>query len=273
MAVPPELSEWENLQSSLIRVQNLIVREEFSDALDNDISTPRSQLKRACTHQDDDSAIMSLIRLDFFYIVLRKAQDYHPAIYGMPTTSFQEVRKFLPQIQLYFLEDLEDVAEGYKRVSGEISFRLMNQTAETLSEAELRTYGTKVKSSFGAANGFVWKKGKVQASYFDSKRGYRLKIHCRSESEGKRVIEQALDIQSHTPDWKNLNISQNDEVSQAFPTIPPTDLILGKTRRLPRKRPIADVRFQYAVSHIYGLPNPVVLYDRVYKFRKALVSR
>lgn len=273
MPVPEGLSEWENLQSCLLRVQNRIVLEEFSDAADDDISTPRSQLKRACMHRDDDSALMTSIRLDFFYIVLRKAQDYHPAIYGLPTTSFQEVRKFLPQIQLYFLEDLEDVDEGYKRVSGEISFRLMNQTAETLSEAELRSYGNKVKASFGAANGFVWKKGKVQATYFDSKRGYRLKVHCRTDTEGKRVIEQALDIQSHTPDWKYLNISQNDEVSQAYPIIPPTDVILGRTRRLPRKRPIADVRFQYAVSHIWGLPNPVVLFDRVFKFRKALVDR
>lgn len=273
MPVPAELSEWENLQSSLIRVQNRIVLEEFSDAADDDISTPRSQLKRACMHRDDDSALMTSIRLDFFYIVLRKAQDYHPAIYGLPTTSFQEVRKFLPQIQLYFLEDFEDVEGGYARVSGEISFKLMNQTAETLSEAELRSYGNRVKSSFGAANGFVWKKGKVMASYYEQKKGYRLRLFCRNDTEARRVIEQALDIQSHTPDWKFLNISENEEVSQAFPTIPPTDLILGRTRRLPRKRPIADVRFQYAVSHIWGLPNPVVLYDRVFKFRKALVDR
>lgn len=170
MAVPEGLSEWENLQSSLIRVQNRIVLEEFSDAADDDISTPRSQLKRACMHKDDDSAIMSLIRLDFYYIVIRKAQDLHPAIYGIPSTAFQEVQTFVPQIQLYFLEDYDDVDGEYARVAGEISFRLINQTSETLSESELRNYGNKVKSSFGAANGFVWKKGKVMATYRDQKR-------------------------------------------------------------------------------------------------------
>lgn len=272
--MPLPENTWEHLQSTFIRTQNRIVREEFPDVLDDDgIASSRASLKVACTHQDTDNALITELRLWMFYIVLRKAQDLHPAIYGLPTTSYQENFRFKPQIQLYFLEDLDDVEAGYARVDGTISVRLMNQTEGNLSESELRQFGQRIKSGFGTANGFIWKKGKTQASYTDRKKGYALKIHCRSEGEGRRVIEQILDIQSDTPDWQYLNISENASAASAYPTIPPTDFILGKTRRQPRKRPVADVRFQYAVAHLYSLPNPVVLYDRVYKFRSALVER
>lgn len=265
---------WEHLQSTLIKTQNRIVREEFSDVNeDDDIVLPRANLKVASLHLDSDNALVSILRLWLFYIIIGKAKDLQPAIYGIPITDFQEYRRFKPQIFLYFLEDQDDVEQGYARVAGEIKFRLMNQTAETLSEAELRSYANKVKTNFGAANGFVWKKGKLLASYADPKRGYKMQLLCRNESEAKKVVEQVLDIQSHTPDWKYLNVSQNQETSSAYPTIPPTDFILGRSRRLPRKRPIADARFQWAVAHIWGLPNPVVLYDRVFRYKAPLVER
>jgi hypothetical protein len=57
---------------------------------------------------------------------------------------------------------------------------------------------------------------------------------------------------------------------EAFPTIPGQDFIYGKTRRRPRRRPIADVRFQCALLHVHGLPNPIVLYDRSGAYSTAL---
>lgn len=109
-------------------------------------------------------------------------------------------------------------------------------------------------------------------SYTDWNRGYQLQLLCRDKGEGKRVVEQVLDIQQHSPDWKNFNASENDEPAQAYPTLPGREFILGKSERMPRKRPIADVRFRHAVMHIYGRPNPVVLVDTEQRYAAPLVS-
>jgi hypothetical protein len=265
MPLPDDFSPWEHLQTVVMQTYNRKVREEFSDLgaedWDPDIATSRGSLRVACTVLDDDSAVMVQIRMQLFYFILRKAGDLQTPIYGIPVPSFQEARKFRPQIQLYFQEDEQDIEEGYAPVTGEISFRLMNQTPETLSEGEIHTYANKVKAAFGTAHGFIWKKGRTLCAYTDRNRGYQLQLLCYNESEGRRVIEQVLDIQSHTPDWKYLNVSTNAEPLSRFPIIPPTEVIVGKSRRTPRQRPIADVRFRYAALHVHGAPNPWILID------------
>lgn len=54
--LPNNFSEWEHLQSVLIRAQNKFVREEFKDLGGDDwipdINTPRGSLRQACTHKD-----------------------------------------------------------------------------------------------------------------------------------------------------------------------------------------------------------------------------
>ncbi|NEQ20655.1 MAG: hypothetical protein F6K28_15730 [Microcoleus sp. SIO2G3] len=272
MPLPDGFSPWENLQSVLMQTFNRVVREEFTDADDDDLSTPRGRLKVACTIQDDDSAIQVNIRMMLFYFVLRKAADLQTPVYGIPVPGYQEARKFQPQIQLYFQEDAADVEEGFSPVTGEISFRLMNETAQSLSTSELRSMATRIRSSFATGGGFVWKKGKVQVTYTDRTRGYLLRLLCRSEAEARRVIEAVLDVQNHAPDWKFLNVSNNASPSQRYPTLAPTENILGRSRRMPRQRPIADVRFIYACCHVHGLPNPVILIDRSGYYRQPLID-
>lgn len=272
MPLPNNFSAWEHFQSTLIQVQNRRVRDEFSDADDDDISTPRSSLKQACILRDDDSAMLTLLRLEFFYYVLRKAQDLQTPVYGIPVPSFQEARKFRPQIQLYFQEDSEDVEPGYTPVTGEISFRLMTESAETITESEARNYANKIRTSFSSGAAFVWKKGKIMSTYTDRARGYQLQLLCRNRTEGRRVIEQILDIQGHSPDWQFMNVSENEEPTQRFPTVPSNVTIMGKSRKKPRQRPIADVRFQYALLHLHGLPHPIVLVDRTGIFQNPLIA-
>lgn len=82
MPVPSNISSWEHLQDLFRLYHNKLVREEFSDlgALldDDDINIPRSSLKYGCTLKDDDTSTMTLLRLWLFYVVLRKASDFHP---------------------------------------------------------------------------------------------------------------------------------------------------------------------------------------------------
>lgn len=275
MALPDSFSSWEHLQTVLMSVYNRTVREEFADLGEDwepEIGTPRGSLRTACTIRDDDSLPQSLMRMMLFYFSLRKAADLQAPIYGVPVTSYQESRKFHPQIQLYFQEDVNDVEQGYSPVTGELSFRLMQESAETLTEVELQTYANRIRSNFAAAGGFVWRKGKLMAAYTDRRRGYQLQLLVRSEAEARRLVEQVLDLQGHTPDWKFLNLSENVEAAARYPTVPPTERILGRSRRMPRQRPIADVRFIYALCHVHGLPNPVVLVDRSRLFRQPLTT-
>lgn len=196
------------------------------------------------------------------------------AAQGVGETGFDTFvrRRARPKITLYFIEDLNDVADGYAPVDGQISIRLMDHDQSSITEPIARTYANRIKTSFASGSGFVWKKGKIMCSYTDWDKGYQLQLLCRNEAEGRRVVEQVLDIQNDTPEWSFLNIKENAEPTQAFPTIPETDRAYGKLRRQPRRRPIADVRFQTGFLHVIGVPAPVILVDRSRTYPTPLVS-
>lgn len=261
---------WEHLQGVIMQVHNRIVREEFNDIEpDDDITTPRGNLKAACLLKDTDSALMTILRYWVFYVDLKKAQDLAPAIYGIPITTFQEQFLFAPHIKLFFLEDVNDVEDGYSRVKGEISFKLVGYTSESITPSNAESLAHKIRTAFATGSGFVWKKGRVKASYVDKARGYDFRLLVTTEAEGRRVIEQVLDIQNHSPDWDNLSIAES---RANFPITPPTRRIYGRSRRLPRKRPRADVRFRVAELHVWGVPTPVVLVDTTGYYRNALIT-
>lgn len=138
----------------------------------------------------------------------------------------------------------------------------MHETDSSLSEAKIKTYAKKIASSFAKPKSLVWKKGKELSSYTDWEKGYQLQLLVRSKSEGKSLVNNILDIQNHSPDWSKFNHQENDQPSKAYPTLPERQTILGKARKKPRRRPIADVRFQYAILKLWGLPNPIPLVDR-----------
>ena len=264
MPIPPEFSEVEHLQGVIRKWMNREIRQFFSDLggdeWDPDLTTPRGALRWACEHKDADSLGMTQLRWQLFERI--RLQRFQVPYYGIPVTSFQEQRKFRPQIQLYFQEDLEDTTEDYAPVTGSISFRLMDHTEATLNPTVAQTLANRIESRFSDGGGYVWRKGKVMCSYTDWGKGYQLQLLCRTENDARMLIDRVLHIQSDSPDWSKLNITENQEPASAYPTVPERDMIYGKSRRRPRKRPIADVRFQYAVLNIHGLVNPVPLVDR-----------
>ncbi len=263
MPLPEGFSAWEHLQDTWRHVHNRRVREHFSDLdpEDLDINSPRGALKVACTLDDGDTSDMTILRSFLFWVVLGEAAALQTPVYGVPITGFQEARKFKPQIQLYFQEDNQDVEHGYAPVTAEISFRLMNEREDTITESDARTYANRIETQFGSAGGWTWRKGKLLCAYTDRTRGYSLQILAYNEAEARQVIERVLDIQNHTPDWKYLNVKANQNPTERYPTIPPTERIYGQQRRTPRQRPVATVRFKYASLHVWGLPNPVTLVD------------
>jgi hypothetical protein len=86
-----------------------------------------------------------------------------------------------------------------------------------------------------------------------------LRLLAWNETEAKKVIEQVLDVRNHAPNWaQHLDGTTK---KKTFATVPGTHMILGKTRRKPRERPIATVRFRYAELKLHGLPNDLQLID------------
>jgi hypothetical protein len=276
MPLPNDFSPYEHLQDTIRNVQNKIVRTEFRDVGDDDwerdISAPRASLRVACTHEDTDSMAATKLRLDLFYLVLRKAKDYHPNIYGIPSGDFQEVAKFFPQVQLYFEESFSETDAGYDQLRAQVSFRLTGETSQTFTVAEATNIANRIKTLFNPGNvAFFYKKGKELATYVDQAKGYYFQIYAFDETNAKKVIEQILDIRNHTPDWSLLKIGRNSNPATAYPTIPPTKLILGKSVRQPRERPVGTVRFTAAVAHLYGRKEPLVMYDPDKRYATSLV--
>lgn len=264
MPLPPEFSEQEHLQSVIRRWMNREIREFFRDAdedeWDEDITTPKGSLRVACNHRDTDSLIMTQLRWLLFERV--RLQRIQVPITGIPTGSFQPTRRFKPQVQLYFQEDLEDVDPGFEPVTGEVSFRLMNQDSDTITPAFAQVLATRVRSNFSVGGGYRWRKGRGMLSYTDKRKGYQLQLLCRTENDGRQLVDRVLDVGQDTPDWDKAAYSENLAEGSAYPVIPPTERIYGQIRRLPRRRPIATVRFQYALLHVWGLQNPIPLVDR-----------
>jgi hypothetical protein len=266
MTIPENFSDTKHLKTTLMQTYNQFVKDAFKDLdiddLNLDINVPRQSLLKGCKITSTDSQILINNRMMLFYFVTRAAQDLSHPVYGMPVGTYHEMRRFKPQVFLYFKEDEEDVDPDYQPLRALISFRLMNDTELTVSNAELTTLANKVKSEFGTNNGYRWHKGKLLCTYIEPDRGYGLKIFAYTSSDAKEVINKVLDLQNHSPDWKYFNVSENDDASSAYPTIPPTKTILSKSTKLPRKRPVGYVRFQRATVHLWGLTKPVSLYDR-----------
>ncbi len=84
MALPDNFSPVEHFQDSIGRIYNKEVKDWFSD-LDPDelgIDTPRSSLRTACWHQENDSVMVTVGRMLLFdMVVARKVQGSGSDIY------------------------------------------------------------------------------------------------------------------------------------------------------------------------------------------------
>jgi hypothetical protein len=274
MALPADFQQVEHLQDTIRRALNPEIREWFRDVTDDelDISTPRGSLRTACTHQDADSLLETATRMLLFEFLVRRPWRASGGESGSRPPHYVP-RKGRPQVVLYFEEDDSDVEPGYSPVEGRISFRLMSETGASMTESKLTALGNKIKSKFGRGSGFIWKKGREMLTYNHWDEGIQFEILCLSESEGKRLAEQTLDLLSMAPDWSKAELHRNLEESEAYPIVPPTQQVLGKSRRLPRRRPRCDVRFHHAYIELPGLAQKIYLYDESGTIPDAVVKQ
>ena len=102
--------------------------------------------------------------------------------------------------------------------------------------------------------------------------GYDFKIRARDLAEGKDLIREILSMNGDTLDTDILKVSEVDSEADAFPYNPGTQLILGKRRPKPRRRPLVNVRFRYAYATVHGYNKPIYLFSRSSFIPDALVQ-
>jgi hypothetical protein len=263
--------EWQFLKSFLRKTYNREVNEYFRDVDPDQIPenvNSRQSAKRSCLIMPNDSQNISLMKQVNFYFNIHKAH-LKPDVYGTPVDSFQEDVTFRPIIQLFFRQDDEAVPEDYQPIRGQISFRLMNESSQTITKSELTRIANKIKTEFATGSGLVWSRGKVKRVCKDSENGLNLNILCINESEGTSIIRKIYEVLNQTydedkcttvnPERNSLNVTGNQT-------------ILGKTVKKKRWRPTANVRFTHAVALIHGLSKPVVLVDRTGRYLDVLAE-
>jgi hypothetical protein len=168
--------------------------------------------------------------------------------------------------------DEHHVDPGYQAVDMECSWRLVNETSQTITKAKLTALANKIKTKFGSGNGYVFRKGRKIISYRNKSQGYEFLIRARELEDGRGLIRDILTMNGDSLEPELLRISEVDDETNAFPANPGTQTILGKRRNKPRKRPVTNVRFKYAYAFIDGIGQPIYLYSRNYYLPDALVA-
>lgn len=268
---PQGVNPTEVLQDTIKKVYNERVRDwfkEYRDITTFDLSIPRQAAFAACWHLDSDSTHETELKISLFNEI---RSQHSPNLVGETNQNEKVIRRGKPQIVLFFQEDFQDVEPDYAPVTGKITFRIMEKT-QSLTEAKLREIANKVKSIFRPQSAQIWKKGKIYCTYSDWAEGYQLQLLVRDATEGKSLVNRVLQIKGDTPNWTYFNTIENSSPTEAFPTLPSREMILSENRRLPRRRPIASVRFQYALVQINALPLPIVLIDRSGHFSNPLID-
>lgn len=258
--------EWSHTRSVLRKTYNKEVVKFFGDLPDDleaDNTTGRSSLKRASMIGATESMMSANLKMMNFYYNLKQAHN-KPAIYGTPVTNLDQEIKYNPQVALWFRETLTD-AKSHNRVPirARVSFRVLDQN---ISKSEAQRLANAIKDKFGQPL-FYFQKGKVKFSYRDKDKGYSFILATDDESDARKVIEQTLDLQNHTPDWELLfDSTSNQSWAKKHKTI------LGESVEMPVKRPIGRVYFTHAELKIHGLNRDVILCDATGNYPGSLTA-
>jgi len=263
MALPDKYDEWYHIRQQLIRLHNPRVKKWFKseDGNEPNIVTGPASLKIACTINTSDSAVIALLRMWLFDINIGAAAKWQPAFYGYPIQTFQERNEVIyhPQVHLFFSQDSAATPDDYRPIEAEISFRVMDETYKTMTEAKATALATKIKSAMGTReNPFKWNKGKTKFTYLDNENGYDLRILAQSETEALNVFRKIVGIRDHS--FNEDNVREHTPHKASINT-PSTEVIFGESRRKRRWRPTGTVKFRWASMSLYGLNKGLLLYD------------
>jgi len=237
----PASRDWYRQRDFLRKTYNKEVKRWFREQGDSEdvdfANQTRASVYESCLISYKDSQNMAILKMRTFREVVQRTH-LRPHVYGIPTTELQIIKRFKPQVILHFLQDSYRNYEISKSPArGQITFRLMNETSESITQAEVTRLANAVKREFMTGKGHVWSKGRTMFTYTHWEQGYKLQLLCYSETEAKTLIRKVLAIQNHTLDSKCLGINRKDNELSAYPSVPETKLILGKSEKMPKRRP------------------------------------
>ncbi len=259
----------EFFQSFCRKYINKGVRNHFQDVSGDDdgslsLNVPRQVIKRICLHKDTDPIMLTVGRLLVWWVEAKGL--FNDVIYGMPSTDFDISHTYYPQVKMHFREDRYDSSNNNRRpVRSEVSFRWRE---DDFSTANIQQLANKINADFGVPI-FYFGRGRELWTYRDKKLGYYFQVRVQSETQAKKIIAQAINIQDEgTPDWtKNLRQSKDDVDYNIQETV----RVMGETKRKPKKRPVATVKFTHAELFIPGTTKPIILVDKTGYYPRALI--
>lgn len=265
----PISRNWSFLRSATRKIWNRQVFDWFkdipADALP-DNSGGRAAARAACLIGGQDSQQTVIIKQNNFNF-LKEAITLLPKVTGETYQDIDETYEHRPKITLYFLQDLDAVPDGFRAVPARLSFTLVNETSDTITEFKLKEIAREIKTQFALANGHIWRKGKNKAFYRDKKNGLNLSILCINQAEAVEIIQKLCAVIDKTYDPEKLTYTEPERLSLTSPV--GTELILGQRVKNRRWRPTVNVRFLYATAKISGLNNAVPLVDRSKQYFQA----
>lgn len=265
-----EFNSIEHLQSLCRKILNPEIKKDFSDISDElaelDISTSSSSLRTACLHIDNDSLLMTVGKLLFYYLVINKAQDLQAPIYGTPKSTHDFEVNYKPKIYFHFEQDREAVAEGYSIVDARHHITLMDETLASMTPAKARVLATEIKRIFTVnGRGITWNKGSIRVTYLDIEKGYDLRLNALNKQEGIDTIKKFLDVRNHP--YENDKVTVHDPEKDSVNVVTTTHRVFDTQVKDYRYRPTAKVRFIRATLQLRGLKDDIKLVDtrRPYK--------
>jgi hypothetical protein len=261
------------LQRKLMRAPNIGFNAEvyrwFKD-LDDVPSVSRTALRDSLLIQPKESRTSALFKVQYFRDFVQKVHN-RVNIIGVPKEKFDVTieLKYKPIVQLYFQQDKAAVSPDYAPITAEISFRLMDESTETITQANITALANKIRTEFATGAGYTFNKGKYIATYYDKPQGYYLRIYVLNDAEGVEVVRKVLSIRNHTYNEEFFRITEPKKNSVNTTS---NQTILGKIYKEPRWRPTATVRFQWASLILHTVPDPIFLVDRTFSRYRPVIS-
>lgn len=225
-----------------------------------DTSTKRLALRDQLLIQATDSRTTAMSKIQFFREQVQKVH-LKPAVIGLEKHHFDEHVSvvYRPMVILFFRQELRTGDSDYPTITARISFRLMNETNASLTDANVKALATQIKNELAVPRGYTFEKGKYLCKYIDKENGYDLQLYTVSDTEGEQVARKIVGIRNHTFLEERFAVTapRRDPVNTTANTT-----ILGISYKKPRWRPRGTVRFMYAELMLHTRPEPIILVDR-----------
>lgn len=281
--LPTGFNPVEQFQNAVRRILNPRVRKHFRDvSSDDDLSTDRGQVRRACFHDDKDSLLLTVGKLLLYFclkldelielVALGKNSDpneLRPQYHAKATNH--------PKIVLYFSASKDATPGNDFAITAESSFRLMscinyrkeNQSGTVVNDTILRALASKIATEF---RGYRFTKGDRLYLYTDPENGFfGSKLYALNSRDAERHFIKLCQVAGVS--FNPLLLKDTGYVNRKSNTRPTSKVVGygGKLVNEPQFRPIGQVYFRGAWADV-DANKPKVLVDAMDLLRNAFVQ-